>query len=59
LSFVTVLSLGVPISKTSPNAKIKSIESPVTKLLAKEIVLPDTLYELCGDCTIPFRLTIR
>ena len=38
LSLVTVLSLGVPILRTSPNTKIKFITSPVTRLEANVIV---------------------
>ncbi len=41
LAFVTVPSLGVPIASTSPNTKIKSIESEDVKASENTIVEPD------------------
>ena len=50
LAVVTPLSLGVPMSNTLPNNIIKSITSPVAKLLAKVIVEPEIVKELPGFC---------
>ena len=60
LAFVTVLSLGVPISKVFPKTKIKSIvslEDNVPLLGKNVIVAPETLNELNGDCITPFKDT--
>ena len=53
----TAVSEGVPVFKVSPNKVIKSITSPVAKLLAKVIVEPEIVKELPGFCSIPFKLT--
>jgi hypothetical protein len=44
-AFVTVASLGVPMSKTLPSAKIKSIESELAKVELNVRVEPDTVKE--------------
>ena len=54
---MTVESDGVPKSRTFPNNVIKSITSPVAKLLAKVIVEPDTVNEPPGFCKIPLSET--
>ena len=53
----TESSEGVPTFKVSPNKIIKSITSPVAKLLAKVIVAPEIVKELPGFCKTPFKLT--
>jgi len=50
LAAVTVSSEGTPVFKVSPNKVIKSITSPVAKLLAKVIVEPEIVKELPGFC---------
>ncbi len=45
-AFVTVASLGTPISKTLPSAKTKSIESDDANVLENVRVEPETVYEL-------------
>jgi hypothetical protein len=59
-AFVTVLSLGVPISKVFPKTKIKSIVSLEDKvpLLGKNVIVdPDTEKEVNGACMTPFKDT--
>ena len=58
LAVETVLSDGTPKSKTLPSIIIKSITSPVLRLDAKVIVLPDTVKLSTGDWIIPFKETI-
>jgi len=53
LAAVTVLSDGVPKSKTLPNNITKSITSPVAKFEAKVRVLPEIVYESVGAWSIP------
>ena len=59
LALVTVPSLGVPISRTSPSAMIKSILSVLASVEANTIVEPLTVNESCGACMTPFRETNR
>jgi hypothetical protein len=58
-AFVTVESLGVPISRTLPNAKTKSIESDDARLEENVSVELLTVYELPAFCIEPFSDTIK
>jgi len=58
-AFVTVASLGVPISKTLPNAKTKSIESDEVRAELNVSVEPLTVYELPAFWITPFSDTSK
>ena len=59
LAFVTVASLGVPISKVHPNANMKSIESELVNAELNVRVEPLQVYELPAFWIEPFNATKR
>ena len=59
-AFVTVLSLGVPMSSVFPKTRIKSIESLDDKvpLEGKNVIVePETEKAVRGSCITPFKET--
>ena len=59
-AFVTVLSLGVPMSSVFPNTRMKSIESLDDKvpLEGKNVIVePETEKAVSGACITPFKET--